>query len=572
MTIRADSAADGGSRILSVVIVAASLDRTARTLPLGAARIVSSLRSHPATRGHLSADLLAAQASDDPQKLSERILATEAGAVGFSVYVWNRSLLLAVARRLRELRPGVLLFAGGPETTADPAGVTAQGELDFAVAGEGEDAAALALARVLAGESPGGVEGVVLPGDGESRQRRAVADLDRVSSPYLDGVLSPGECGGALWELARGCPFSCHFCYESKGLKGVRRFPEGLSLEELRAFVRSGAEEIFVLDPTFNANPARAREILALIRREAPGIHFTFEARAEFLDAVTARGFASIPCSVQIGLQSARADVLASVGRAGFDRKEFRRKIALLSSAGAVFGLDLIYGLPGDDLAGFRDSLDFALSLEPNHLDVFRLAVLPGTVLWERADGFGLERERMPPYRTLSTPTFPAGDLEKAEDLARCCGVFYSAGRAVGWFEPVVKPLRKSPSAFLESIAGRAEAFFQRAGGDADRLRQADIEAFQLEVLADAYRAAGMDALLPAARDLVRLHGAWSRALAEGQSSELELSWDPEDLFGPASRNLAAFVRSIPGGRGLWRVRPAGGGPILERRGGAGRR
>ena len=40
------------------------------------------------------------------------------------------------------------------------------------------------------------------------------------TSPYLSGVLNPQDYqGGALWELARGCPFKCAYCYESKGEK-----------------------------------------------------------------------------------------------------------------------------------------------------------------------------------------------------------------------------------------------------------------------------------------------------------------------------------------------------------------
>lgn len=569
----------------AVVIAAASLGRSGRTLPLGAARVVSALRSHPAVSGRLNAVLLAGLATDDAEGLARAVLAHRPWAVGLSLYVWNRALLLSTARALRRADPALVLFAGGPEAGADPAGVIKEGGLAFAVAGEGEEAAALALRRVLDGEPPAGIPGVHAAAAGRRRSSdapiqsgrgknprepddsRAQADLALVPSPYLDGVLDVAAYGGALWELARGCPFACHFCYESKGCRGVRRFSDDRALEELRSFVRSGARDVFVLDPTFNADPAKARQMLALIRREAPGIHFTFEARAEFLDAPLARAFAALSCSVQIGLQSARPEVLAAVGRPGFERGAFRRKTALLSAAGVVFGLDLIYGLPGDSLDGFRDSLDFALALEPNHLDLFRLSILPGTVLADGAEALGMERETAPPYRTLSTPDFPARDLDAAETLARVCSLFYCEGRAVGWFLPVLRPLRVRPSAFFERLLGRIGAFPDARDPSAPPVRHADIEAFQLETLAAAYREAGADRLFPAARDLVRLHGAWSRALAEGERTELSLSRHPDDLFGPASHDLARLVRAARERPGLWIVRPGDRGPILEPKG-----
>lgn len=567
-----------------VIVVAAVLGGSARHVPLGAARIVSALRAHPATTGRTDPELLSRRASEAPEALVRAVLDRGPRAVGFSLYVWNRDLLLSAARELRRTCPGAVLFAGGPEAAADPGGVLAEGLLDFVSVGEGEESAPLALGLVLAGGSPGEVPGVLAAGYGnrapesgapagapqaglgepETRAREpwtlGQADLSRLPSPYLDGTLDVSDYGGALWELARGCPFACHFCYESKGCRGVRRFPDCLARDELRAFVRGGAREVFVLDPTFNADPAKAREILALCRREAPGVHFTFEIRSEFLDPPLARAFAAIPCSVQAGLQSARPGVLAAVGRPGFDRVDFRRKMGMLSRAGVVFGLDLIYGLPGDDLAGFRESLDYALSLEPNHLDVFRLSVLPGTVLSDRAAALGLEHEERPPYGVRSSPTFSAGDLDRAEALARSVDLFYSRGRAVGWFRTVLRPLRGSPSSFLEDIAGRVREF----EGLLEDPPHGEIEAFQLDVLEAAYRSAGEERLLAAARDLVTLHGAWTRALAEGRTTRLRLSWQPEVLFGPASRDLARLVRTVPERPGGWLVRPGRKGPSVE--------
>jgi coproporphyrinogen III oxidase-like Fe-S oxidoreductase len=121
-----------------------------------------------------------------------------------------------------------------------------------------------------------------------------------------------------------------------------------------------------VLDPTFNANKERARRLLALIEEKACDIHWHFEVRAESLDRDLARRFAELGASLQIGLQTARPEVAAKIGRP-LDRGLFASKIGLLNEEGAVFGLDLIYGLPGDDPDGFRSSLDFALSLYPNN-------------------------------------------------------------------------------------------------------------------------------------------------------------------------------------------------------------
>jgi hypothetical protein len=192
--------------------------------------------------------------------------------------------------------------------------------------------------------------------------------------------------------------------------------------------------------------------VLRLIRRTAPGIHFFFEIRSEFLDRELAQLFAAIKCTLQIGLQSAHDPVLRNIGRS-FDRADFERKILLLHQAGASYGFDLIYGLPGDTLAGFQASLDFALGLMPNHLDIFRLSVLPGTRLRETAAGLGLCHQPDSPYQVLCAPGFSSADLDRAERLARACDLFYNQGRAVPWFALLVSALELTPAACFGRFA-----------------------------------------------------------------------------------------------------------------------
>jgi radical SAM superfamily enzyme YgiQ (UPF0313 family) len=371
--------------------------------------------------------------------------------------------------------------------------------------------------------------------------------------------MDPKECDGdVVWELSRGCPFRCAYCYESKGSSGSRPFPLERIEAELELFVRSGVNYIFVLDPTFDADPTRAALLLDLFRAKAPLMRWKFEIRAELLDKGLVRRFGTLDCSLQIGLQSVRRETLETVGRPGFDRAAFARKTAMLGAAGVSFGLDLIYGLPGDGLLDFEEGLDFAIGLEPNHLDLFPQALLPGTELADRAGELGIEADSRPPYLVRATRELPAQALASADALAAGCDRFYSSGRAVGWFRAALKPLKTRPSVFLRGYASWLE---RRAGLDtlsvsARRVSSRSIEAEQLDFLGESYDAAGLSALLPALRDLVRLHGAWGRALAEGAESLVALSYDPEEALGAAALGIASFVRAARPLRASWRVIP----------------
>lgn len=435
------------------------------------------------------------------------IVATGAEIVGFSLYVWNRAEVSHLVQQLRTLSPGIILLGGGPEATADPEGIMAEAPFDFLVVGEGEGTLTEFLQRLQNGltldDLPGLLRrlagGIVRP-----TPPPPPLSLEQLPSPWLAGKLDTYIPQGVLWQLARGCSFACEFCFDGMGTRTVRRFPLARVEAELNYLVRHGVRQVFVLDSTFNQDLQRAKLILKMIREKAPRVHFHFEVRHEFLDAEAAQLFAAISCSLQIGLQSASPRVLGLVGRA-FDPKEFSRKIALLNHAGVTFGFDLIYGLPGDSLAEFSKSLDFALRQYPNQLDIFPLAVLPGTPLADRGAESQLRHLPHPPYTILATPTFSALDLAVARRLAGACDIFYSRGKAVAWFNAITAALKLSSSALLLAFA---DWLFAEIGHDPDPEDYADeqVWALQRRFLSDIFPRQHVEKLLPIALDLVDYH------------------------------------------------------------------
>ena len=593
----------------TVVIVSLQVQTSYQAVPLGAACIVSSLRSDSLVGNRAEVKLadfslespeFSGLSPEDAGRLIARRVAIlfqgdTGGAdgippvAGFSVYVWNRTFLAATARELRTLVPGIILFAGGPEVTASPesfgdassvyrpVGIenrpqkalhapsdTSSKLFDYLVCGEGETACTL-LVRSILDRKP-------VPREIAATGRAPDEDCALLSSPWLDGTLDSCESvrdfHGALWELARGCPYNCAYCYESKGSKKVRTIPLSRLEKELDHFVHSGTERVFVLDPTYNASRDRALSLLRLIEKKAPEIHFNFEVRAEHLDRELADAFSKIPCSLQIGLQSSNAEALKLVNRP-VDIHVFSKKIGLLNDAGVVFGLDLMYGLPGDSLSGFRASLDYAISLYPNNLEIFRLAVLPGTALADRAASLGLEYMKEPPYHILSTQKFPPADLERAATLARACEIFYTQGRAVSWFLSALSVLKLKPSQFLQDFSAfltapgmqkKVSAFCACPSG----ISHPEAERLQLDFLEKKFAEKGKSYVWPAVRDIVRLNGAWTRALAEGDETVLDLSYRPDDLFSSDAMDPEYFSDNAYMEQCSVRVFPTPDGPDFE--------
>ncbi len=83
---------------------------------------------------------------------------------------------------------------------------------------------------------------------------------------------------------------------------------------------------------------------------------------------------------VSLGAQSFDARKLTALGRI-HSPDETRRAAEELHAAGlANFNLDLMYALPGQDVAGAVSDIEQALALSPAHLSHYQLTIEPGTV------------------------------------------------------------------------------------------------------------------------------------------------------------------------------------------------
>jgi len=529
-----------------VLILCMNAELSPRGLPLGAAVVAAAISDQ------IAVSLLTITPADQLSHVAQKILDYGPWMVGFSLYVWNHEILAVLALELRKAAPQIRLLAGGPEASANPARLAAAGLFDAVIAGEGEHAARTLVADWLSGTNRPEIAGVWYPDLAPQQARARPATFDVGTSAYLGGTLDPADYGGALWELTRGCPYRCTYCFESRGDHRLRSKPLELVLAELEVFRKRGAWQIFVLDPTFNSDRQRAKELLSILVNQAAEFHYDFEVRAELLDAEQAALFGELDCSLQIGLQSADPAVLAKVGRT-LEPGRFRSQLRLLDRAGVAFGLDLIYGLPGDTLQGFRNSLAYALSCRPNHLDMFCLAVLPGTQLALDAAGFGLEWQVEAPYLVQSTPQFPADDLARAALLALVVDYLYNRGRAVSWFQAILDYLHLT---VLELVDMALDWYERQPAKVREKLARLDADghpdgaailAMQQAVFQAAF--AGSDRLQawPAAADLLAYHAAWNQAALEGKRQTLRLRYAADELDEAACLDFGRwFSRAKP--------------------------
>lgn len=188
----------------------------------------------------------------------------EADIVGFSTSVWNANISLEVARRLKKLKPNIIIIFGGPQVPDKPEVFLRKYTfIDVVAHNEGEKIFLEILEHFPECEWIN-IRGVSYIDKDLTFVKTApvqrMKDLEQLPSPFLNGIFdqlikdNPEEKWIGLWETNRGCPFQCTFCDWGSATAGkVNKFEKERLFHELDWFVANKVEYIFVCDANFGS-------------------------------------------------------------------------------------------------------------------------------------------------------------------------------------------------------------------------------------------------------------------------------------------------------------------------------
>lgn len=507
--------------ISSIEIHSCAQEKSIMSFPMGALCIKTAINSQEDLP---KAVLFNHYLNDDPLSEAKSCAQRKPKAVGLSIYIWNLSWVESFARALKEIDSSIMIFAGGPGCTFYEKDFPSF--LQFAVRGEGEVSTVECLLSYFSGKDVSGIVYAKLP------------DLNKLESPFLSGQSDSliQATDSVLWEMTRGCPFECAFCFESRGNRIVRDYPLERIQNELFYLIDHEIQNVFVLDPTFNLNQDRAKTILRFLLENAPGyMHFTFEVRSELIDEELAQLFADLNCSLQIGLQSSDSEILKSINR-NFSKDEFSKHVRYLINSKASYGFDLIIGLPNDNLAKFRESVNYAVSLMPNNIDCFLLSLLPSTELEAKQDQYGYKTDNSILKTIKSSPSFSEEDINSALEIKHAMDLFYTKGQACMWIHCILETLNIS--------ACNLFSLFAKWMNQTGRSEDEDIWILQDDFVSSLFEKTQNTKLLGALKSFMELHQGLCYVTDTGESACLDLSYTPETLALLDTMSLSEFVKT----------------------------
>ena len=358
----------------------------------------------------------------------DALLAEQPRIVGFGVYIWNVLQTAEVIRQLKARAPEVSVVIGGPEVSHE----TDEQEIcrlaDYVVTGWGDVSFARLAAALLDGPRP-----LMKVHAGQQ------APLDSLVLPYGEYTDEDLAHRTVYVEASRGCPYKCEFCLSALD-KTAWPFPLEPLLVELRRLHARGARHFKFVDRTFNLKVAASARILeffldmiAAHPDDPPFLHF--ELIPDHLPDALREPIARFPAGTlqfEIGIQTFDEATQRRISRRQ-DNAAAERNIAWLrANSRAHLHVDLIAGLPGENLASFAAGFDRLVALGPHEIQVGILKRLRGAPIARHTVEFGMRYSPAPPYEVLETGAIDPAAMQRVARFARYWDLIANSGRFPG--------------------------------------------------------------------------------------------------------------------------------------------
>lgn len=357
--------------------------------------------------------------------LVERILAHAPRIVGFGVYIWNVEETTRLVAMLKRVAPQLVVILGGPEVSHETGEQEIVKLADYVVTGWGDVTFPKLCREIIDGPKPimkvhAGVqppmEDIVLPYSLYSEDDIAHRTL------YV--------------EASRGCPFKCEFCLSSLD-KTAWPFPLDAFLAEMETMYAKGARLFKFVDRTFNLNVKTSLRIMQFFLDKIEAnpndpVYAHFELVPDHLPEALKETIAKFPAGAlqfEIGIQSFNPEVQSLVSRRQNNEKAAENIRWLTQHSTAHLHVDLIAGLPGEDVASFARGFDHLVSLGAEEIQFGILKRLRGTPIIRHTQEFGMVYDPYPPYTVLATNKIDFATMQRLVRFARYWDLVANSGR-----------------------------------------------------------------------------------------------------------------------------------------------
>lgn len=308
-------------------------------------------------------------------KIVHNVLIHKPDFVGLVAYSWLREINEII---IKQLCPQVDIVAiGGPDIMHYD---KITGYRNFVkIIGEGENPIRMIVERRMRGEDVGNMISIPYC---LNYQYTPIFSCDFMDCLY---GWSNSDLNFIWYDTAVGCPYRCAFCGHRIGKK-CRIIDPSIIREEIKRIGDIGVKKCSIVDPVFPYPANHDIMILHLFKEHAPKTQIEAYYRLENTTEESVQMLADSNVSlVTIGLQTLNPNVAAWIR--SNDLRKVQIILPLLSSNNIPFKLELIAGLPGDNIISLKKTMRRVIDeYQPSELRVYPLTVIDGTPLAKLLD------------------------------------------------------------------------------------------------------------------------------------------------------------------------------------------
>lgn len=370
--------------------------------------------------------------NDSLDGIASDIYAQSPDAVAFSCYIWNIGMVLKIASVLKKAKPDIKVILGGYEVEFDSESILkVNPQIDAVVRGEGEITLRNYVYHLQNPADSASLCSVTYRSNGEiihTPDCTECADMDELPFVY-DDTIDQIKNRIIYYESSRGCPYRCTYCISGETSR-VRFRSVDRVIKELAFFMEHKVPLVKFVDRTFNANPKRAKEIFKFVADHPSDTCFHMELAGDIIDDETIDILSKVKkgtLQFEIGVQTTNADTMNAIER-NISFQKLSAAVKRLMEAGNIhIHLDLIAGLPHEDLTSFKRSFNEVMALKPHVLQLGFLKLLKGSKIRSQEKEYGYVYREWAPYEVISNDFISYDDILELKLVEEALERYYNS-------------------------------------------------------------------------------------------------------------------------------------------------
>lgn len=367
--------------------------------------------------------------NDRVENILEGIIEEKPDVVAFSCYIWNMEFVNRLAELIKLVDPNIEILYGGPEVSYEGKEFLENHEGEYVIVGEGEETFREFVLYKLGEGKIEDIKGLNYKRDGKvfENPKRPEMDMNELVFPYTYEEDINNKI--VYYEASRGCPFKCKYCLSSV-MHGVRFLDVERVKKELKYFMERGLKLVKFVDRTFNCNREYTVELLKYLSEQDTETRFHFEVAADLLTEEQIEILNNAPkgrFQLEVGVQTTNNEVLHNINRY-ITYENIKEKVLKVASGKNVMQhLDLIAGLPGEDLESFKKSFNDVHAIRPDEIQLGFLKLLKGSSMREEAEKWGIVYSPYAPYEIIRSKDISYEELLLLKKVEAMVDKYYNS-------------------------------------------------------------------------------------------------------------------------------------------------